>query len=227
MQDRRPTVFPPDWRRQKRACHFYGRLPQPREGDEGRTHVTIPNLISIARLLLVPLTIWLIVSDDPVTAFWIFVIAGVSDGVDGFLARQFNMRSDLGAYLDPLADKALLVSIYVTFAVLGDIPVWVTILVVSRDVLIVGAVLLSWVVGQPIEMHPRAVSKANTVAQIVLAGIVLGDLAFPVDLSVFTRTMVVVVGLLTVASMLVYVVDWLRHMGTGDESAGGGGERAR
>jgi cardiolipin synthase len=199
----------------------------PRESDEGRTPVTIPNFISIARLLLVPLAIWLIVSDDPVTAFWIFVIAGVSDGVDGFLARQFNMRSDLGGYLDPLADKALLVSIYVTFAILGDIPVWVTILVVSRDVLIVGGVLLAWVVGQPIEMHPRAVSKANTVAQIVLAGIVLGDLAFPIDLAVFRRTMVVVVGLLTVASMLVYVVDWLRHMGTGDESAGGGGERTR
>ena len=79
--------------------------------------VTIPNLITIGRLFLVPFTVWLIVQGDAVTAFWIFILAGISDAVDGFLARQFNLRSKLGAYLDPLADKVLLVSIYVTFAV--------------------------------------------------------------------------------------------------------------
>ena len=177
--------------------------------------MTIPNFISMARLLLVPLAIWLIVSDESVGAFWIFILAGVSDGVDGFLARQYNMRSDLGGYLDPLADKALLVSIYVTFAVLGDIPTWVTIMVVSRDVLIVGGVLLAWMLGPPIEMRPRIVSKANTVAQIVLAAIVLADRAFPLDLSLVTEVMVYVVGALTLASALVYVGDWLRHMGAG------------
>src|SRR5690606_28373291 len=126
--------------------------------------VTIPNLITIGRLFLVPLTIWLIVSGDAATAFWFFVLAGVSDAVDGFLARQFDLRSALGAYLDPLADKALLMSIYITFAILGDIPVWVTILVVSRDVLIIGGVVLAWMLGPPIEMRPRVVSKANTMA---------------------------------------------------------------
>jgi cardiolipin synthase (CMP-forming) len=180
--------------------------------------VTIPNLITLGRLFLVPLAIWLIVSGDSVAAFWIFILAGVSDGVDGFLARQFNMRSDLGAYLDPLADKALLVSIYVTFAVLGDIPVWVTILVVSRDVLIVGGVLLAALIGTPMAMHPHIVSKANTVAQIVLAGLVLGDLAFPVDLAMLRGAMVFIVGVLTIASALVYVVDWARHMAAGEAS---------
>ncbi len=176
--------------------------------------MTIPNFISIGRLFLVPLTIWLIVANDALTAFWIFVLAGVSDGVDGFLARQFNMRSVVGAYLDPLADKALLVSIYVTFAVLNEIPTWVTILVVSRDVLIIGAVVLAGLLGQPVAMRPLIVSKLNTVAQIVLAALVLGDLAFPVDLTLFRQIMVVAVGILTVASALLYAVDWIRHMGT-------------
>jgi cardiolipin synthase len=174
--------------------------------------VTIPNFITIGRLFLVPLTIWLIVSDEPVAAFWVFVIAGVSDGVDGFIARQFNQRSDLGAYLDPIADKALLVSIYVVFSILGELPVWLAILVVSRDVLIVGGVVLSWMMEQPIEMRPRGISKANTVAQILLASIVLADQAFSPDFGGLTTLLVGVVGLLTIASAGVYVVDWVRHM---------------
>ena len=176
--------------------------------------VTIPNLITIGRLFLVPFTVWLIVQGDAVTAFWIFILAGVSDAVDGFLARQFNLRSELGAYLDPLADKVLLVSIYVTFAVLEEIPLWVTILVVSRDILIIGAVILAGMLGHPVEMRPRIISKANTAAQIVLAGLVLGDLAFPPDLSTLREVLVALVGLLTIGSTLVYAVDWVRHMGS-------------
>jgi cardiolipin synthase len=175
--------------------------------------VTIPNLISILRLFLVPLTIWLISSDKTRWAFFVFVLAGVSDAVDGFLARQFNMGSALGAYLDPLADKALLVSIYVTFAVLNEIPVWLPILVVSRDFLIIGGVLLAWMLDVPITMRPRAISKVNTLAQITLAALVLGDLAFPGDLSVVRSMMVYLVGVLTLASAVVYAIDWLRHMG--------------
>ncbi|HMN87732.1 MAG TPA: CDP-alcohol phosphatidyltransferase family protein [Bauldia sp.] len=187
--------------------------------------VTIPNIITLGRLFLVPLAIWLIVSGDHVGAFWIFILAGVSDGVDGFLARQFNMRSVLGSYLDPLADKALLVSIYVTLAVIGDIPVWLTILIVSRDVLIVGGVLLAALLGMPIAMKPHIVSKANTAAQIVLAGLVLADLAFPADLTMFRLAMIYIVGLLTIASALVYVVDWVRHMGAAGAPEGGAAEK--
>ena len=186
--------------------------------------VTIPNLITIGRLFLVPFTVWLIVQGEAVTAFWIFILAGVSDAVDGFLARQFNLRSELGAYLDPLADKVLLVSIYVTFAILEEIPLWITILIVSRDILIIGAVMLAGMLGQPVEMRPRIISKANTAAQIVLAGLVLGDLAFPPDLSVLREVMVALVGLLTIGSTLVYAVDWVRHMGS-DGTGGASADR--
>jgi cardiolipin synthase len=176
--------------------------------------VTIPNLITIGRLFLVPFTVWLIMQGDTVTAFWIFILAGVSDAVDGFIARQFNLRSELGAYLDPLADKLLLVSIYVTLAILNEIPLWMTILIVSRDILIIGAVMLAGMLGHPIEMRPRIISKANTAAQIVLAGLVLGDLAFSPDLAMVRNVMVVLVGFLTIASTMVYAVDWVRHMGS-------------
>lgn len=182
--------------------------------------MTIPNLITIGRLFLVPLTIWLIVSGEPAAAFWVFVIAGVSDGIDGFIARHFNQRSDLGAYLDPLADKALLVSIYVTFSIIGELPVWLAILVVSRDLLIVGGVVLSWMLGQPVAMRPRTISKANTVAQIVLASVVLADQAFSPDFEGLTTLLIGLVGLLTIGSAAVYVVDWVRHMGTGASAAG-------
>ena len=189
------------------------RAAEGREKGQEPGSVTIPNLISILRLFLVPLTIWLISSDKTRWAFFAFVLAGVSDAVDGFLARQFNMGSALGAYLDPLADKALLVSIYVTFAVLNEIPVWLPILVVSRDFLIIGGVLLAWMLDVPITMRPRAISKVNTLAQIMLAALVLGDLAFPGDLSVLRSVMVYLVGVLTLASAVVYALDWLRHMG--------------
>ncbi len=175
--------------------------------------MTIPNLITIGRLLLVPLIVWLIISGQPVASFTVFVLAGVSDGIDGFLARQFNLRSELGSYLDPLADKALLVSIYISLAVLGELPLWVTILVVSRDLFIVGAVVLSWMIGQPVEMRPLVISKVNTVVQIVLAAVVLGDLALPLDLLTFRNGLIYLVGALTVASASVYLVDWVRHMG--------------
>jgi cardiolipin synthase len=181
--------------------------------------VTIPNLITIGRILLVPVIVWLTVTGQPLTAFIVFVIAGISDGIDGFLARQFNMRSDLGGYLDPIADKALLVSIYVALAVLGEIPVWVTIAVVSRDLLIVGGVVLAWMVDRPMAMAPRVVSKINTVAQILLAAVVLADLAFEFDLGMIRIGLIYLVGVFTVASAADYLVRWIKHMGAEDATS--------
>jgi len=183
--------------------------------------LTLPNLITIGRLLLVPLIIWFIVADQPLAAFTVLVVAGVSDAVDGFIARQFDLRSELGTYLDPIADKTMLVSIYVTLAVIAAIPAWLTILIVSRDVLIVGAVVLSWVLGEPSSVQPLRLSKVNTVLQILLAAFVLGDLAFPVDLTYITWTLVYLVAILTVASGGVYLVEWVRHMGSGPAAASG------
>ncbi len=143
--------------------------------------MSIPNLITLARILLVPVMVWAIASGQMRIAFLLFLAAGLSDAVDGFLAKRFGMASELGAYLDPLADKALIVSIYVALGIVEAIPRWLVILVVSRDIMIVGAVMLSWLVGKPVKLKPLAVSKLNTVAQIVLAPVVLAALAFGFD----------------------------------------------
>ena len=109
--------------------------------------MSIPNLITLARIILVPVVVWAIASGQLRLAFLLFLAAAISDGVDGFLAKRFGMKTELGAYLDPLADKVLIVSIYVTLGITGVIPLWIVILVVSRDFMIVGAIILSWVVG--------------------------------------------------------------------------------
>jgi cardiolipin synthase len=130
---------------------------------------TLPNAITFARLCAVPAVVWLVLQHRLDLAFWVFAAAGVSDALDGWLARVRNARSRLGAILDPVADKALLVSMYVTLAAVGVLPDWLAILVVFRDLLIVGGVLVLYVLGQPPAIQPILLSKANTVLQITLA----------------------------------------------------------
>ena len=174
--------------------------------------MTIPNLITIGRLVIVPLVIVMISQGRWQAAFVLFVVAGVSDGIDGFIARRFDMRSEFGAYIDPLADKALLVSIYVTLSVVGVLPGWLAIVVVSRDVMIVAAIMISWLMGRPVAIKPLWVSKLNTAAQIAFAALVLGTRAFGYELGPLDDAGMAVVAALTVASAAAYLAGWLRHM---------------
>src|SRR5207237_2753977 len=98
------------------------------------------------------------------------IIAGVSDGVDGFLARRYKLHTELGRYLDPLADKLLLVSIYVTLGFQRHLPPWLVILVVSRDVMIIGAIMLSWLMDKPITVKPLLVCKHKPLTHIMIDG---------------------------------------------------------
>ncbi|MEX0344679.1 MAG: CDP-alcohol phosphatidyltransferase family protein [Rhizobiaceae bacterium] len=175
--------------------------------------MTVPNLITVLRFVLVPAIIYAMLRGEMGWAVAGFVIAGVSDGVDGFVARQFNQRSELGAYLDPLADKLLLVTVFVTLGFLGELPLWLVILAVSRDVLIVGAVMLSTIMEHPIEMKPLFVSKANTAVQITLAAWVLAELAFQTGFGPVRDWLIIISALLTASSTAAYFVTWLRHMG--------------
>jgi cardiolipin synthase (CMP-forming) len=176
--------------------------------------LSIPNIITLGRILLVPFIVWAIASSQLEIAFAIFVIAGVSDAVDGFLAKHFNMSSELGALLDPLADKALLVSIYIALGIWGAIPHWIVILVVSRDIMIVGAVIVSWVFGKPIPMKPLMVSKLNTVAQVTFAALVLASLGFHFDSKPYDEILMGFVTVFTLLSVSFYLVEWARHMST-------------
>jgi len=174
--------------------------------------VTLPNFITIARLLAVPFIVWLLIGDRYFAAAVVFVAAGISDAADGFIAKRFHLSSDLGAYLDPLADKALLVSVFVMLGFKGVLPPWLIVLAVSRDILIVGAVILSWMLSNPVAMKPLWVSKFNTVAQIVLIAIALGARS---GLTMFDNLLwpaIVAAGVLTVGSAAAYLVEWFRHM---------------
>jgi len=176
------------------------------------TVLNIPNLITLGRVLLVPIVVWAIAQGLMWVAFVLFVAAGISDAVDGYLAKRFRMTTMLGAYLDPLADKALIVSIYVTLGVNGYIPRWLVILVVSRDILIIGGIMLSWVMGSPLKIKPLLVSKLNTVAQIAFAGVVLGSLGFGFEVPLLNLVLMGLVAALTLLSVAAYVAEWMRHM---------------
>ena len=175
--------------------------------------MTIPNLITLLRFLLVPGVIFALLAGEVEWAFAGFAFAAVSDGVDGFIARQFNQKSELGAYLDPMADKLLLVSVFVVLGYMGNLPLWLVVAAVSRDGLIVGGVLLSAIMGQPVAMKPLLISKANTLVQLLLAALVLAGLTFDFSLGLVYPGLVYLSGLLTVASGAAYLVGWVKHMG--------------
>ncbi|MBX3575652.1 MAG: CDP-alcohol phosphatidyltransferase family protein [Rhizobiaceae bacterium] len=180
--------------------------------------MTVPNMITILRFFLVPAVVFALLSARYDLAFACFLIAGISDGVDGFIARHFpSQRSELGAYLDPAADKLLLVTVFVVLGYMGELPLWLVVAAVSRDALIIGAVLLSTVMGRPVAMKPLFVSKANTAVQIVVAGLVLGDLAFSAGFDTLRYWLTLLCGLLTAASAGAYLVGWLRHMNSDGE----------
>jgi cardiolipin synthase (CMP-forming) len=184
----------------------------------GKRRVTIPNsipnIITLTRILLVPIIVWAIASGEMEIAFAIFIVAGVSDAVDGFLAKRFNMTSELGALLDPLADKALLVSIYIALGLWGAVPHWLVILVVSRDIMIVAAVIVSWLFDKPVAMKPLMVSKLNTVAQVAFAALVLASLGFGFHPRPYNLILMGCVTVLTLSSVALYLVEWVRHMNT-------------
>ena len=174
--------------------------------------LNIPNFITIARVMSVPVIFWLLISGENKTAFYVFVAAGMSDALDGFLAKRFNWRTPLGAVLDPMADKLLLVSLFIALGVSKELPLWIVLAVVSRDILIVLAVMISWVMNQPVAIRPLAVSKANTFAQILLVALVLADQAFGLGLGAVRQALVWITGTLTLLSLAAYLRAWFTHM---------------
>ena len=175
--------------------------------------MNLPNLISLARLLSVPLAVWMILEGRYTPAFWIFVAAGLSDALDGMLAKYLDAHSALGKFLDPLADKALLVSVYVALGHIGEMDIWLVILVVSRDIMIVGGVIVTLLtVMRTYKVTPSFISKANTAAQILLAAAVLAKLGLGIDDLGAVFVLTYVVALTTLASWAWYLVTWYRQM---------------
>lgn len=172
--------------------------------------LVLPNLISVARLCAVPVTVYFIIAGKLHWAFWLFIGAGLSDAVDGYLAKHFRARSVIGGYLDPLADKALLVSVYVTLGWQGHLPAWLVILVVFRDALIVAGIALSHALGQPLQMRPLLISKINTGLQVALAAAVLLLIGFKIGGGWVLPLLIALTALSTLISGAAYVVRGLK-----------------
>jgi cardiolipin synthase len=186
----------------------------------------LPNLITLARIALVPVLILLLKDQDYATGLLVFVIAGASDALDGYLAKRLNAQSRLGAILDPVADKLLLVSTYVMLTLLGHIPFWLVLVVVFRDLLIVGGYVLYTSHAGPVKMRPSILSKLNTLMQIALATLVLAQqaagLAWP---PMVLDALVIAVLVTTVASGAHYLWSWMimreiEHTHSGDSRHG-------
>ncbi len=176
---------------------------------QGTAVLTLPNAISLGRLCAVPVAVWLVIRRDWAAAFALFVAAGISDAIDGWLARR-GRGTALGAALDPLADKALMVSMVVTLAAIGELPSWIAILIVFRDLLIVGGVVLLWMFGHGMAIRPLVVSKLNTAMQIGLVAIVLGLDALNVALSPLRWAAIWIVAGTTIASGAAYLARTVR-----------------
>jgi len=166
--------------------------------------LTAPNVITFGRLCAVPLAFWLIIDHHPVYAFFLFLAAGISDAVDGWMARRWG-GNVVGAVLDPVADKALLVTMYVTLAAVKELPDWLAILVVFRDLVIVGGVIVLAVLGQQVAIRPLYVSKVNTTLQIVLVALTLLLAGFSLRAPVALEVLIWAVACSTLASGAAYV----------------------
>lgn len=171
--------------------------------------LTIPNLLSLLRMGLVPLFIIAVLDGESRKALLIFTIAGVTDALDGFIARFWNQQSLLGAYLDPIADKIMMTAAYIVLAIPSlnqgvQIPAWVTVLVIARDLLIVVMVLILYLAGGVRKFSPTILSKITTLFQIVAVVAVLLS-ALATSLEPLASTLINIAGVLTVASGLDYI----------------------
>ncbi len=167
--------------------------------------MNLPNLLTLFRIVLTPLLVIFLINKRMDLAFLIFILAGVSDGLDGFLARVMNQKTKIGAILDPIADKALLASSYVTLAVTGLIPNWLAVTVISRDLIIVFGVIVLFLFHSGVEIRPSVISKLTTLFQLVTIFFVLGASVFSVRITVLVTCLFIVTAILTVASGLHYL----------------------
>lgn len=129
--------------------------------------MTIPNLLTLARILLTPLLVWLLLDNRLGQALVVFFVAGITDGLDGLIARLFHQKTRLGAYLDPLADKLLLVSSFILLSHLQLVPTWLAVVAVSRDAIIVLGILTLMFHQVRVEINPSLLSKMTTLVQIL------------------------------------------------------------
>ena len=172
-----------------------------------------PNAITIIRILLIPLFLYKVIQGDLVFATAVYLTAAVSDGLDGFIARVWNMKTKLGTFLDPMADKLLVTTSFLTLSVIDIIPLWITLTVISRDIIIVGGSLLVYLMKGELTIRPQPIGKITTFFQFSYILLVLLGSAFVIPiLSKLYNPMLLITGGLTIVSLAVYILDGLKAL---------------
>lgn len=177
--------------------------------------ITLPNLLTVFRMVLVPIFVTLLFYQRFVLALVVFVVAGITDGLDGLLARRFDQRSQLGTVLDPIADKLMLVTAFVVLSMRSvfpqpvpshlPIPFWVTVTVISRDVfIVVGAAAINIMTGFR-GFRPSWLGKVNTTVQIIAVCIIMLAASVPYGTGYYLPTLYVLVFTLTIVSGAHYI----------------------
>ncbi|MDK2920646.1 MAG: hypothetical protein PWR24_203 [Desulfonauticus sp.] len=177
-------------------------------------NLTIPNILTVFRILLTPVFVIFFLDKEYAWSLGVFFLAGFTDGLDGFIARFFRQKSKLGALLDPLADKVLLITTYVCLGIARWVPGWLAVLVVSRDLLILGGVGLLSFLGFAIKdnIRPSFVSKVNTLLQILLVVLILGAKSSFWVLKIELGYFYALVGLFTLLSGINYVFQGINYL---------------
>lgn len=172
----------------------------------------LPNILTSLRLAAAPFMAMLVVSGDYGGALVVFAFAGASDALDGFLAKRFGLDTTFGRYLDPAADKLLMLASFLAMVAVGLAPVWLAALVIGRDLGIVFGVFFTWAFDLPLKVAPLPLGKASTAIQIVYIALILMFLVFGVDRPDIVSGAALVTGALTLASGLNYAALWLRAL---------------
>lgn len=177
--------------------------------------MNLPNSITIFRLLLVPLFVIFLLEHRSDMALLTFAIAGISDALDGFLARVLNQKTLFGAYVDPLADKLLLTTAFVTLAIMAKLPGWLAVIVVSRDVIILGGIGILMLNNRSMQIKPTFVSKATTFIQLVTICFILGH-DYVKEYWFLHNHFIVITALFTLLSGFHYLYIGFRILGTSE-----------
>lgn len=172
----------------------------------------IPNVLTFFRFFLIVPLLYFLYIQTYTLAFYLFLAAGFTDGIDGWFARYFNCQTSLGSFIDPMADKFLIASSFISLALIGELPWWLVILVFLRDLTIsLGILAWYWLIQHPLKFEPTRISKVNTSLQIILVTICLFKLAFLTSLPYLIEFLIGLTAITTAASYLDYVITWGRR----------------
>ena len=172
--------------------------------------LNLPNILSLIRLIFVPITVWLLLEELYGFAFFIFIFCCLTDGLDGYIAKKFGLVTNLGRILDPIADKALLMSVFLTLGFEGFMESWIVIAAIFRDSLIIFGSILLYLFYNEYKIRPIFISKINTLFQFLLAALIISNLAFKLFFVDVIYLLEIVVGITIIVSGAAYVLHWGR-----------------